>query len=65
MKSDRWPIIVEGKTYKIEETFSNEPTIYKATEKEGKLEHITGGETNARSITQSLKPGQVIIIASL
>lgn len=29
MKTDQWPIEIDGKTYYVERTFSNNPAIYR------------------------------------
>lgn len=63
MRSNKWPIIIDGKRYFVELTFSGEPAIYKAMG-DGIFKHISGRENqNIKATLSVLEPGEVVIIA--
>jgi len=66
MKDEKRPVVIDGKTYLVDRTFSDHPAIYKVIAK-GTLEHVDGNshQTSLKTIEESLKPGQVIIIAHI
>ena len=70
MKSDNWPIEIDGKKFKIERTFSNEPAIYEfvGDKGENKIRHINGVQvsnliTEAAGLCKEKK--SVIIVARI
>jgi hypothetical protein len=63
MRDEKRPIEIDGKTYLVDRTFSDDPVIYKVVGKD-RFDHVYGGQpTIAKVITAGLEPGQVIIIA--
>lgn len=64
MESDKYPITIEGKTYNVDRTLSNEPGVFKI-DSNNKLSHINGGRATdpAQWMEWVAEPGIVVIIA--
>lgn len=70
MKSSEYPVVIDGRTYMVDETFGGGAAVYEVTkggyDGEARVTHVSGGpDMIAKSLLARMDEGRVIIIARL